>query len=160
MNLLHTEGSRLANMTTDAPGPSRCADWAMMLQASGYRMTLPRQAVLAVLDGTRGGVLDVTQILALAQQHYPMLGKATVYRTLERMEALGFVRKIHSRQGCHSYAAVESDAQPLVVCVRCGRTAPAPTALLVGLSTLLVETCGYRVALDELQIAATCPECR
>lgn len=142
------------------PNTDRCVEWATALQANGYRLTAPRWAVLCVLNETRGAVFDVVQILTLAQQRYPALGKATVYRTLERLEALGFVRKIHSRHGCHGYAAVDNDKQPLVVCVRCGRTMSAPVALVVGLSALLAETCGFRVALDELQIAAMCPECR
>ncbi len=137
----------------------RCAEWAMALQANGHRLTAPRRAVLCALDETRGSVLDVVQILALAQRRHPALGKATAYRMLERMEALGYVRKVHSRHGCHGYAVVESDKQPLVVCIRCGRAALAPAPLVAGLSALLAETCGFRAALDELQITGVCPEC-
>lgn len=137
-----------------------CVEWATALQANGYRLTAPRRAVLCVLDETRGSVLDVVQILALAQRRHPALGKATVYRMLERMETLGFVRKIHNRHGCHGYAVVDNGKQPLVVCVRCGRATLAPTPLVAGLSALLAETCGFRAALDELQITGVCPECR
>jgi Fe2+ or Zn2+ uptake regulation protein len=98
-------------------------------------------------------------ILAKATARHPALGKATVYRTLERMETLGLVRRVHDLHGWHGYGAVEDAARPLLVCTECGRVLPTPLALLTALDDLLRKACGYRIVLDELQIVGVCPEC-
>lgn len=138
---------------------SRCVAWAEMLQRSGYRLTAPRRAVLCVLDETPNVALDVTHILSKAKAQHPSLGKATVYRTLERMEMLGLVRRVHDTNGCHCYVAVEDAAQSLLVCVECGRVLPTPPEVLTMLNDLLFKQCGYRIVRNELQIVGICPEC-
>lgn len=89
-----------------------------------------------------------------------MLGKATVYRMLERMEALGLVRRVHDQCGCHAFVAVDDSQGPLLVCLRCGRTWAAPAPALAMLSELLLRECGFQISPTELQISAICPECR
>jgi Fe2+ or Zn2+ uptake regulation protein len=89
-----------------------------------------------------------------------MLGKATVYRMLERMESLGLVRRVHDQRGCHAFVAVDDKQDPLLVCLRCGRTRVPPAPVLAVLSELLLRECGFQVSPRELQIAAICPECR
>ena len=148
-----------SSQTTMTTSSLRCTAWADALQTSGYRLTAPRRAVLCVLDEAQSAALDVMHILAKAKARHPGLGKATVYRTLERMETLGLVRRVHDLHGCHGYVAVEDAAQPLLVCTECGRVLPTPLAVLTALDDLLRKACGYRIVLDELQIVGVCPEC-
>ncbi len=145
--------------TGDAAQPLRCARWAMSLRASGYRMTAPRRAVLAVLDHAQGEALEALQIWDNARRSYPMLGKATVYRMLERMESLGLVRRVHDQRGCHAFVAVDDKHNPLLVCLRCGHTRVAPAPVLAVLSDLLLREYGFQISPAELQISAICPEC-
>ena len=144
----------------DAPSASRGAGWATSLQASGYRVTLPRRAVLAVIDDAQGEALEALQIWESARRFYPVLGKATVYRMLERMEALGLIRRVHDQRGCHAFVAVDDNQKPLLVCLHCGRTLTAPAPVLTVLSELLLRECGFQISPRDLQISAICPECR
>lgn len=156
----HKEASQTAKSLGDAPNASRFASWATALQASGYRMTMPRRTVLTVLDSAHGKALEALQIWESARRSYPMLGKATVYRMLERMEALGLVRRVHDQCGCHAFVAVDDTQDPLLVCLRCGRTVAAPAPVLATLSEALLRECGFQISPRELQISAICPECR
>ena len=129
-------GSIQRTMTTSS---LRCTAWADALHTSGYRLTAPRRAVLCVLDEAQSAALDVMHILAKAKARHPGLGKATVYRTLERMETLGLVRCVHDMHGCHGYVAVEDVTRPLLVCTECGRVLPTPLAVLTTLNDLLLK---------------------
>ena len=142
------------------PISGRCRRWGDVLQRHGYRLTAPRLAVLRVLDEAGMTALDVLQIRARARNNYASLGKATIYRTLERMEALGLVRRVHDEHGCHRFVAAEYESQPLLVCTACRRVQSAPPIVLAGLANLLADACGYQVDADALQIAAICPGCR
>ena len=128
-----------SSQTTMTTSSLRCTAWADALQTSGYRLTAPRRAVLCVLDEAQSAALDVMHILAKAKARHPALGKATVYRTLERMETLGLVRRVHDLHGCHGYVAVEDAAQPLLVCTECGRVLPTPPAPLTALDDCLPQ---------------------
>jgi Fe2+ or Zn2+ uptake regulation protein len=132
----------------------------MLLQTSGYRMTAPRWAVLSALDMAGGEALDIQTVWSIARRRHPRLGKATVYRMLERLEALGLVRRIHDQCGCHAFVAVGDNQGPLLVCLRCSRTLAAPAPVLAEMSDLLLRECGFQISPRDLQISAICPECR
>ncbi len=65
--------------------------FARTVQTAGFKLTLPRQAVLEVLESSDGH-LTPAEVLERAQAIYPSLGRATVYRTLEVLTNLGVVR--------------------------------------------------------------------
>ena len=72
--------------------------WLATLQRAGYRLTAPRRALVTLLAGS-DRVLTAQQLLERAQQEYPELGMATVYRTLEVLEELGLVWRVHDKNG-------------------------------------------------------------
>ena len=130
------------------------------LRANHYRLTESRLAVLEALERTEGAALNVQQILERAQQRCATLGKATVYRTLECIEMLGVVRRVHDQNGCHRYVASSHQGQPLLVCTHCGCVQMAPPVLLEEVNRLLQETCGYLLEAAAFQFAVVCPNCR
>jgi len=69
------------------------------LSEAGYRITQPRRAVVRVLledsDYARP-----TEIWERALEYCPTVGQVTVYRTRDLPSRLGFVRRIHTEQGC------------------------------------------------------------
>ncbi len=77
-----------------------------MLEAlikAGHSNTRARRAVISALCET-GGQTRPAALLALGRAHHPALGIVTVYRTLDILLQLELVRKLHSDDGCHSYA--------------------------------------------------------
>ncbi len=74
------------------------AVFAERLRKAGYRMTRQRAAVLrAVADS--GTTLSALQLCDKARQTCPDLGLATVYRTLDVLNAVGGVERLSCRLG-------------------------------------------------------------
>ena len=87
------------------------------LNQAGNRVTQPRRAVIQALleDGVHASPAEVH---ARARQHCPTIGLVTVYRTLDLLSDLGFVRRIHTEDGCHGYAAVSHGHHHHLICQR------------------------------------------
>jgi Fur family transcriptional regulator, ferric uptake regulator len=81
--------------------------WLNNLQESGYRLTGPRRAVVQIMAQSEF-ILDPNQIYAEARRLYPHIGLVSVYRTLEKLEELGLVTRVHEINGCHGYVSARS----------------------------------------------------
>src|SRR5262245_44061447 len=98
-------------MTIDSSLPDTQL-WLDRLEASGYRLTEPRIAVVKVVAITRRALQPV-EVYDLARQHHPKLGLVTVYRTLEKLEELGLLARVHQIDGCNGYIAAPNGHQHL-----------------------------------------------
>ena len=58
----------------------------------GYRITIPREAILEVLSSTTAH-LSAEDIYLEIHKKYPNVGLTTVYRTLELLGQMGLVQK-------------------------------------------------------------------
>ena len=137
----------------------RIARWHSALRAHGYRLTPARQAVLRVLAES-DRALDATQIFDLARQQAPGLGLVTVYRTLETLQALGLVQRVHCNAQCTSYVAAEPGHQHLLVCHRCGRVWYFSGDDLGDLMQAVAGESGFVVEDHWLQLVGLCAECQ
>jgi len=108
-------------LTSDPPLSPIIFEWLERLQASGYRLTASRRAVVETV-AENIFALDPTEIFIAARRLSPRLGLVTVYRTLEKLEQLGLVQRVHQPDGCHAYIASAQGHQHLLVCRRCSRT--------------------------------------
>ena len=88
------------------------------LRQAGYKLTTPRQAVIQVLE-QQGGHLSPAEVLALSQQLYPGISRATVYRTLDLLTDLGLIRPIFIGDTSQRYVTAEGGHHHLV-CTDCG----------------------------------------
>lgn len=133
--------------------------WLSVLQKNGYRLTTPRLSLVGLLaEGDH--VYTAPQLLELAQVRHPELGLATVYRTLETLEALGLVQRVHDAHGCHSYLAKPSQPQPIAVCEQCGSAEAIESALLDSLLTEVRRASNFAVQSHSLQLSGLCRACQ
>jgi Fur family ferric uptake transcriptional regulator len=129
------------------------------LRESGYRLTRPRQAVLAVV-ALGEEHLNPAQIYERARAIYPKLGIVTVYRTLEVLAELGLIQRVHLDGDCHSYVRADRGHSHQIICRECGRVeAFADCALDPLLSTLRKRT-GYLIESHWLELLGRCPNCQ
>jgi Fur family transcriptional regulator, ferric uptake regulator len=128
------------------------------LKGAGYRITQPRQAVLQVLQEQELG-LSPEEIHRLAKLVYAPLGLVTVYRTLEILDELGMVRRLHGEDHCHRYASAVPERHYLV-CDGCHRVLEFPCNGLDALIESVQEQTGYRVTQHLLELSGLCPDCR
>jgi len=45
----------------------------------------------------------------------------TVYRTLEQLEVLGLIQRVHQPDGCHTIMRKQSGHEHLLICTSCGK---------------------------------------
>ncbi|HEY3344815.1 MAG TPA: Fur family transcriptional regulator [Anaerolineaceae bacterium] len=134
-------------------------DWLAHLQASGYRLTESRKAVVQVV-AERPYALDPAEIFIAARRMAPHLGLVTVYRTLEKLEELGLVQRVHQPDGCHAYVAAAAGHQHLLICRQCSRAEYFSGDDLSELFSNLGNERGFLIQEHWLQLYGICSQCQ
>lgn len=129
------------------------------LHENQRRLTRPRQIVLEVINRANRH-LTPAEIYQRARVKYPRLGLATVYRSLDLLVRLGYVRRIHLEQGCHSYAPMEHQHGHHLVCSNCGRIEEFADCDLEPLIKALRAKTGYVINVHMLELMGQCPSCQ
>ncbi len=98
--------------------------WHGEFKGCGYRITIPRQIILKVLEESSGH-LSAEDIYLKVYKIYPAIGLATVYRTLEILVNMGLVSKFDFGDGRARYELIQDIKEPVhhhhLVCTNCGR---------------------------------------
>lgn len=131
------------------------------LEDAGYRVTEPRRAV-AMLVAARHGHFTAANLTDDAARRQMGMSRATIFRTLEALEAVGAIERIDLPTGEHAYIACEPAAHHHhVVCARCGRAADVvDDAGLRGVVGRIADATGYRVQRHRLELFGLCPDCQ
>ncbi len=146
--------STSARMSTSA----RIPVWEDALRQHGYRLTAPRQAVVEIVAES-GRALNPTEIYDRARVAYPRLGLVTVYRTLEKLEELHLVQRVHRPDNCQAFIAGVEGHQHLLICQNCGRVQYFSGDQLEALIQRVEADTGYQVHDHWLQLFGKCGEC-
>lgn len=133
--------------------------WITLLQESGCRITAPREAIIeTVLSSQRG--LEPLELFDLARKKHPGIGLVTVYRTLERLENLGLIQRVHREDGCHMVMKAATGHEHYLLCTRCGKAVLFEGDDLSALVTRVESNSGYKVNDHWLQLFGLCPACQ
>ncbi|HLJ80115.1 MAG TPA: transcriptional repressor [Ktedonobacterales bacterium] len=131
---------------------------------TGARALAPHDnAVLAALretacHPTAGEVYDAVR------RRYPHMGRATVYRALQRLEAAGLAVEV-GRDSLGRHYDARTDRHDHAICTECGRVLDIlpgndlPPDLLAGL-TALARDAGVAVDTYEVRLYGRCAACR
>jgi Fur family ferric uptake transcriptional regulator len=140
---------------------TKANEWLQSLQANGCRATSTRRAVVETL-ATSQRALTPLDIYEICRAQYRRLGLVTVYRTVEKLEELGLVQRVHQPSGCQAFIAAAVGHQHLLICQNCGKVTffngenEAMDALMNEVST----QSGYRIESHWLQLFGQCAGCR
>ena len=130
------------------------------LGRGGYRLTAPRRAV-ADLIGARDGHFRAADLVDDAAARRLGIGRATIFRTLEVLEAVGAIERIDLPTGGHAYITCEPvDHHHHVVCARCGRATDVGDTGLAAVVTRIGRETGYRIDEHRLELFGMCPSCQ
>jgi Fur family transcriptional regulator, ferric uptake regulator len=132
------------------------------LHESGYRLTTPRRRI-ARLIAERRGRFTADELLAASRHHRYAIGRATVFRSLDVLSALGLVERVDLPSGDHAYLACEPAHHHHVVCSRCGQAVGVPEGELGELTATLREVgrlTRYQIDSHRLELYGTCPSCQ
>jgi len=133
--------------------------WLDSLQESGYRLTGPRRALVEIL-ATSQRALSPVELYDLGRKEYPGLGLVTVYRTLEKLEELGLVQRVHQTGDCHRYLPASQGHEHLLLCTSCGRAFYFTGDDLNALMDEIARRSGFRIDEHWLQLFGVCRECQ
>ena len=135
--------------------------WLARLQGNGYRLTEPRRAVVETIALSRH-VLTPFDVFELARRQYLRLGLVTVYRTLEKLEELELVQRVHRPSGCQAFIAAFSGHQHMLICQACGRVEffSGDSERMDSLMSAVGEESGYQIREHWLQLFGLCSGCQ
>jgi Fur family ferric uptake transcriptional regulator len=134
-------------------------NWLIQLRDHGYRLTGARRAVVDTVARSRHALTPI-EVYDVARKRYRALGLVTVYRTLEKLEKLHLVQRVHQPQGCQAFIAAGQGHQHLLLCQRCGRVTIFEGDDLKALISAISTKTGYRIRDHWLQLFGLCASCR
>ena len=98
--------------------------WHGRFRGCGYRLTVPREAILGVLHKTSKH-LSAEDIYLAVHKVYPAVGLTTIYRTLELLTQMGLVFKFDFGDGKARYELAEGpkgvEHHHHLICTSCNR---------------------------------------
>ena len=128
------------------------------LRSRGQRVTLPR---LLVHRHVRRSPAHVTpeQLHAELAPRLPSLSPATIYGTLNLLDALGLVRRVSTPRGGTVYDSRVDDHHH-VICRSCGRIEDVEAPLDTAAVERAAHAAGFQVDHRQLAISGLCADCR
>jgi Fur family ferric uptake transcriptional regulator len=135
------------------------SNWSQKINVSGYRLTGARQIIVEIIEKS-DRALTPADIFIEARSRGKQLGLVTVYRTLEKLEEMSFLERVHHEDGCHAYIAHVDGHQHLLLCRICHRVEYFEGDDLSSLAENISNRSGYEVQEHWLQMMGICPDCR
>ncbi len=133
--------------------------WLTQLNEQGYRLTGARRAVVETMAASTRALTPI-EVYDEARDTYPALGLVTVYRTLEKLEELHLIQRVHQPMGCQAFISAGQGHQHLLLCQNCGQVAFFEGDDLNALIGSIARKTGYQVNEHWLQLFGLCADCR
>jgi Fur family ferric uptake transcriptional regulator len=142
--------------------------WHGKFAGCGYRMTVPRQAILGALSKSKKH-LSAEDIYLSVHEAYSGIGLTTVYRTLELLVHMGLVFKFDFGDGRSRYELVEgpnAKHHHHLVCKGCGRIidyselANEETRILKQVEKTLSKKYNFSIDSHQIHFLGLCGECK
>lgn len=133
--------------------------WLTQLQENGYRLTEPRRAVVETVAATNRALTPI-EVFDIAREQNPALGLVTVYRTLEKLEELHLIQRVHQPEGCQAFIAASQAHQHLLLCQNCGQVKFFEGDDLDALIGAISKKTGYQIHEHWLQLFGMCQDCQ
>jgi len=133
--------------------------WLEQLHDNGYRVTAARRAVVDTVFGSTCALSPI-EVYDAARKKYGALGLVTVYRTLEKLEELHLIQRVHQPMGCQAFIAAGIGHQHLLLCQQCGQVEFFEGDDLDALTKSISKKTGYQIQEHWLQMFGLCANCR
>jgi len=128
------------------------------IKQQGLRMTPQRQLILDVVASMRGHI-SADQVYRQVAAQFPDVHITTVYRTLEVLEDLGFVRHTHFHHSRFQYQRTDEPPHQHLVCTACGHDQELDLSVLEPLAEDLRARYGFEPELSHTAIVGLCERC-
>ncbi len=138
---------------------SKDQDWIPILQENGFRITQPLIIICDILSKTNR-ILNPTEVFLEAKESYPKIGLVTVYRSMEKLEEIGLIERVHMPDGCQSFFRAANGHKHLLICTKCSKAKYFEGDNLNPLFDRTGEAFGYKITNHWLQLFGLCETCQ
>ena len=130
-----------------------------ILRKHGHKLTPQRRLVLKVIESSPDH-LTSEAIYEKSRLADPSIGLVTIYRTLELLNRLDLVCRVHAKDGCRSYVMRGSVGHHHhLVCSGCGKVVDFAGCSLVDTETRLSTESGFEIKGHLLEFYGLCGDC-
>jgi len=129
------------------------------LQAEGLRLTEPRRQVVQAIVAL-GRPFSAEELYHALQAANRPVGRATVFRTIDRLVAIGVLARVHHPSGVHRYLLRGTEHRHHIVCVQCGTVAEFSGCNVDALGAAVVAQTRFRVDGHWLELFGLCARCQ
>jgi Fur family peroxide stress response transcriptional regulator len=137
----------------------RIDDLVSRLREGGLRLTPQRLAVLKTLIGNKEH-LSAEEIYDRVHADYPMIGLATVYKTIAMLKEMGEITELNfSNEGARYDGSGEAPHSHFI-CTQCNSIIDIKDDTLVNLSENIANKTGYHITNYRLDFFGICPNCQ
>jgi Fur family peroxide stress response transcriptional regulator len=130
-----------------------------VLREKGCRLTPQRMALLKIIAGSEEHP-GVDQLFELIKTDFPTTSRATIYKTLSLLKAMGEVLELNLAGVGSRYDGNKPYPHPHVICTRCGRILDPESTALADISAEMAQKTGYQITHHQLNFFGLCPQCQ
>jgi Fur family transcriptional regulator, ferric uptake regulator len=134
-------------------------DTSGRLAAAGERVTRQRILVADRL-ASAGRQLTAEELYRRLRAEKPSIGRATVFRTLERLVDAGVARRLERDGHVYAYVACQPAHHHHLSCTRCGRVEEIEETYVAPMARRLEDERGFEVDDARLDFYGRCGRCR
>jgi Fur family ferric uptake transcriptional regulator len=128
------------------------------LAAVGARVTRQRLLVAEALAAA-GRQITADDLYRSLGRREPVLGRATVFRTLETLVAAGVARRLELEGHVYAYVACQPEHHHHLACTRCGRVEEIDEAYVRPIARRVAREKGFEIDDARLDFYGRCAAC-
>jgi Fur family ferric uptake transcriptional regulator len=132
---------------------------ADQLRRAGGRVTNQRLLIASELGRMRHQV-TADALYARLRRSHPGIGRATVFRTLERLVDAGIARRLEQPGHVYGYVLCQPDHHHHLACTGCGRVEDIGEAYIDPMAERIRRERGFQVDDARLDLYGRCATCQ
>jgi Fur family peroxide stress response transcriptional regulator len=137
----------------------RIDDLVKRLRDNGLRMTPQRQVVLKAIISNNNHP-NVDEIYNHIHADYPMIGRATIYKTIAMLKEMGEITELFFNNEGARYEVSGGSPHPHFICNQCNCVIDIEDDDLAHISAMTARNTGYNIMSYRLDFFGLCPDCQ
>ena len=125
-----------------------------ILEDRGYRSTVPRRAIVRVIEEMQEGFTAEDVVRRL-----PTIGRATVFRTLKLFLETGIICRLNLLDGAPRYMLSRVEHHHHTVCVKCGKVGEFRAATVERLMRIIGADMSSEIVGHRIELYVVCEQC-
>ena len=129
-------------------------DIMAVLEDRGYRSTVPRRAIVRIIEEMHEGFTAEDVVRKL-----PAVGRATVFRTFKLFLETGIICRLNLIDGAPRYMLSRIEHHHHTVCVKCGKVGEFRAATVERLMRIIGDDLSGEIVGHRIELYVICGQC-